>query len=180
MSSDATEDYEVDVAPLPVRSTSIRIEDDRISSPSFQLNPQVQLLNQHGKIQQLDQPRQLERLCPSVETRQLVKMLHNAELPTSATAEEMLQLLQDAFLPIPEFNYQRDKPSHAWIKGAIDNKALHKLLMHLCAETERVMRSEPMLMQFDSTPAYVMGDLHGNYKDLMQVCVLYPSFCSSR
>lgn len=169
MSSDVTDDYEVDVAPLIARSKTIHIEDEP-SAPTehFQLNPHVQLLTQQGKVQSLNQPRQLERLCPSVETRQLVKMLNNAETPSSATAEEVLAHLHDSFLPIPEFAYQKDKPSHAWEKGAIDNKSLHKLLMRLCAETEKMLRSEPMVLQFDGNPAYVMGDLHGNYKDLMQ------------
>ena len=170
MSSEtSTDDYEVDVAPLPQRSKTIRIEDEP-SAPAFQLNPKVQLLNQHGRLQSLSQPRQLERMCPSVETRQLVKMLNNAELPSSATAEAVLGHLRDSFHPIPEFAYHRDKPSHAWDKDGIDPKSWFKLLMELCSETEKLLRSEPMVLQFDSNPAYVMGDLHGNYKDLMQVC----------
>jgi hypothetical protein len=99
-------------------------------------------------------------------------MLNHAELPSSATAEDVLSHLRDSFLPIEDYNYQHDRPSHAWAKGAassIDTKALHKLLMQLCTETERALKTEPMVLHFDSTPAYVMGDLHGNYKDLMNV-----------
>lgn len=186
MSSETSlDDYEVDVAPMPVRSKSIWIEDDhhhreeapRGGSPTFQLNPKVQFLTQHGKVQSLHGPRQLERLCPSVESRQLVKMLHNAELPPSATAEEVLTLLRDSFNPIAEFAYQHNKPSHAWAKGAIETKALHRLLMELCKETERILHTEPMLLHFDANPAYVLGDVHGNYKDLMQVsCIQLCDF----
>lgn len=40
------------------------------------------------------------------------------------------------------------------------------ILKLLLLQVKELLEAEPMLLEFDASPAYVLGDIHGNYKDL--------------
>ena len=79
----------------------------------------------------------------------------------SQTALKVLHLLKEFFVEVPGYKYELGAISHKWAKV----KGLEpKVLRALAGECERVMAAEPTLLRIDP-PVYVIGDLHGNFKD---------------
>lgn len=85
----------------------------------------------------------------------------DAAAKESQTALKVLHLLKEFFVEIPGYKYELGAVSHKWgkVRGLEP-----KLLRTLAGECERVMAAEPTLLRLEP-PVYVIGDLHGNFKD---------------
>ena len=74
-------------------------------------------------------------------------------------------MLSQSFQEVPHYNYEPGSHSHEWsTKSAI--KAFQQKLIPLCQAVGKVLKADEMVVKIKS-PSYVLGDLHGNYKDLM-------------
>jgi diadenosine tetraphosphatase ApaH/serine/threonine PP2A family protein phosphatase len=56
------------------------------------------------------------------------------------------------------------KPAFSW--GAVDMDSVARCFMELCSKAVDIFSSEPRLLEV-SSPTYVLGDLHGNFHDLL-------------
>jgi diadenosine tetraphosphatase ApaH/serine/threonine PP2A family protein phosphatase len=79
----------------------------------------------------------------------------------------VLRLLERHFRELPgPFQYKGQQPSHEWDRDGPADKGLPpKLLARLCAESCQLLIQEPAMVR-PAEPCYVLGDLHGNYRDL--------------
>jgi len=84
--------------------------------------------------------------------------------PEIQNAKAVLALLARAFTEIEGYDYSVQAPSHKW-KSKKDLKEFQELLSPLCKAAKEVLEKDKMLVKLTS-PCYVLGDLHGNYKDL--------------
>ncbi|XP_066972863.1 uncharacterized protein [Macrobrachium rosenbergii] len=57
-----------------------------------------------------------------------------------------------------------NKPAFDW--GEVDLAKLSQYIITLCSATKELMESEPRLLKL-SSPCYILGDIHGNYRDLV-------------
>ncbi|XP_025091130.1 uncharacterized protein LOC112562232 isoform X2 [Pomacea canaliculata] len=59
---------------------------------------------------------------------------------------------------------EKHKPAFDW--GQVDRSALARCLLTLCQQVREVLMDEPRLIKIRS-PTYILGDIHGNYCDLV-------------
>lgn len=79
----------------------------------------------------------------------------------SECALKILHLLKECFVEIGSYKYEVGLPSHKWVKVAgLDTK----LLLQLASDSAQVIKEDPTLVRLEP-PVYVVGDLHGNFKD---------------
>lgn len=83
------------------------------------------------------------------------------ERQPSPTARKVLHLLKDFFVEIKSYRYEVGRNSNKWngVRGIAGAD-----LARIAAEAQSIMAAEPTLLRLDP-PVYVIGDLHGNYKD---------------
>jgi len=81
--------------------------------------------------------------------------------PKSEAAVKIHRLLKEHFVEIPTYRYEVGMPSHKW-NGVMGLDA--RLLFTVADECMKIMAKEPTLLRLEP-PVYVIGDLHGNYKD---------------
>nr|XP_045624090.1 uncharacterized protein LOC123774031 isoform X2 [Procambarus clarkii] len=63
------------------------------------------------------------------------------------------------------FEHQKkDKPALNW--GEVDMIKLGQYIISLCSATKELFENESRLLRL-ATPCYILGDLHGNYQDLI-------------
>eukprot|EP00727_Mastigamoeba_balamuthi_P013613 m51a1_g8875 putative serine threonine protein (621) ;mRNA; f:620496-624118 len=93
--------------------------------------------------------------------------LRDAERPVwkgSDIAMRIHYLLKEHFVEIAGYKYEVGAPSHRWTGVIGGLSAPH--LMHIANECNALMKDEPTLLRIKA-PVYVIGDLHGNYKDFV-------------
>lgn len=77
---------------------------------------------------------------------------------------EMLTGLRYFERTIKGSNEKASKEAFDW--GKVDKSALARCLLSLCHQVELLLREEPRLLRL-SSPTYILGDLHGNFHDLV-------------
>jgi len=91
----------------------------------------------------------------------LLQNERNAGNTQSEAAFRIHSLLKQYFVEIPTYHYEVGMPSHKW-NGVMGLDA--RLLFTVADECMKIMAKEPTLLRLEP-PVYVIGDLHGNYKD---------------
>ena len=56
------------------------------------------------------------------------------------------------------------KEALMWTSSSIAN--LSRSIVNLCKEVREIIKSEPRCLKL-SSPCYILGDIHGNYQDLI-------------
>jgi len=91
----------------------------------------------------------------------LLQNERNVARPRSEAAYRIHELLKKNFVEIPTYRYEVGMPSHKW-NGVMGLDA--RLLFTIADECMKIMAKEPTLLRLEP-PVYVIGDLHGNFKD---------------
>mmetsp|Transcript_15027 Transcript_15027/g.25841 ORF Transcript_15027/g.25841 Transcript_15027/m.25841 type:complete len:490 (+) Transcript_15027:6-1475(+) len=109
---------------------------------------------------------------PTARHRPTERCWHELRLGTnvdtmSDVGQGVLRLLDRYFLEKPgRYRYKPGETSHEWDShGPCPDGIPAKLLAQLCLEACKVLKNDAPLVRM-SQPTYVLGDLHGNYKDL--------------
>jgi len=105
----------------------------------------------------------LARTCSVRSVSRVVKRCKKSR--SERMASKVLHLLQAYFTAKTSYSYQASKPSHVW-SSKKRHKEFMRLVGPLCSAVVPVLARDATLVSLDS-PVYVLGDLHGNYKDLM-------------
>jgi protein phosphatase len=91
----------------------------------------------------------------------------NAPLsPQPGQATHVMHYIMDVFAKKNNFSHEDDP---TYVEG------LARTLISLCSEVERIVKEEPAHPTVTS-PAYVFGDIHGNFKDLHYFCTQLINF----
>ena len=102
-----------------------------------------------------------EQLKASEATMSRLMAQMQEERRPSPVARKVLHLLKEFFVEIKSYRYEVGRNSNKWngVRGIAGSD-----LEAIAAECGRVMGAEPTLLRIDP-PVYVIGDLHGNFKD---------------
>jgi diadenosine tetraphosphatase ApaH/serine/threonine PP2A family protein phosphatase len=101
------------------------------------------------------------RLLGSVDS--LANMLHKKKLGKVDVPTTVIDILRDCFVMLEQYNYEWDQPSHEWVSNKLQ---FLELIEPLCKMVKEILMKEPILVATTS-PSYILGDLHANFKDLM-------------
>ena len=126
----------------------------------------VNFVDQFGSVS-MESP---ENFTKSRETFHELKALQNNSsygdlkqpLPLGA---HILDLLKKHFVPIPDYTYAENMPSHQWNNEQALSEFITKLPI-LFEKVSTIVSLDRTLLRLKQ-PAYVLGDIHGNYKDLL-------------
>eukprot|EP00055_Hartaetosiga_balthica_P004796 m.13111 g.13111 ORF g.13111 m.13111 type:complete len:579 (+) comp4110_c0_seq1:320-2056(+) len=83
-------------------------------------------------------------------------------------AIRVMECLEYCLPVVQNYSYQAFSHSHVWCKDAANHdylKEFFSLLPALCAAAIRVLKQDDMVLDLQA-PCYVLGDLHGNLRDL--------------
>jgi uncharacterized protein YheU (UPF0270 family) len=84
--------------------------------------------------------------------------------PGEVVGKNVLRILNQSFVAREDYDYAQKEASHEWkSKEAVQELRTH--VMELCKEATETLKSDAMLLRL-SAPVYILGDLHGNYRDL--------------
>eukprot|EP01095_Lingulamoeba_sp_RSL-Kostka_P015373 TRINITY_DN705_c0_g1_i1.p1 TRINITY_DN705_c0_g1~~TRINITY_DN705_c0_g1_i1.p1 ORF type:complete len:432 (-),score=115.93 TRINITY_DN705_c0_g1_i1:323-1618(-) len=79
-------------------------------------------------------------------------------------AKNILKKLKTKLFPVEDYNYEYAEISHQW-DSRKDITYIQNNIIKLCEATKEILKQDDMLIKLQS-PCYILGDLHGNYKDL--------------
>lgn len=84
----------------------------------------------------------------------------------SASVEVVLNALKYFSSNVAIFSKKKggDKPKFSWDNAPMNTFA--EALIQICGQLEKMLCQEPRCLAIES-PAYVLGDLHGNFEDLI-------------
>ncbi|EGD78643.1 serine/threonine-protein phosphatase [Salpingoeca rosetta] len=103
--------------------------------------------------------------------QEIASRIRDHKATGGAIKEVALQAMTclEYFLPVVvPYHYETAKPSHMWTTDDTSTnycKELFTLLPALCAAATQCLQNDDMLVEL-SSPCYVLGDLHGNFRDL--------------
>lgn len=95
----------------------------------------------------------------------IMKQKVKEETEEHSLARRCLHLLATSFTPREDYDYDPSEASHEWASKK-DIKEFQALLAPLCVAAKKDLEKDDMILSLPA-PCYVLGDLHGNYKDLM-------------
>ncbi|KAH3744389.1 serine/threonine-protein phosphatase [Pelomyxa schiedti] len=135
------------------------------ASPMYQLCPRVAELAPGGVVQL--KPLTEKTLANSVASLAMIDRVSStarAETPGKIAAREIIAKLQTKFVEVTNYNYEQFRPSHRW-DPPTECLTVQQIIA-VIDETIAILQTEPTLLRH-KPPIYVLGDLHGNYKDLV-------------
>eukprot|EP01125_Pyxidicula_operculata_P012266 TRINITY_DN4026_c0_g1_i1.p1 TRINITY_DN4026_c0_g1~~TRINITY_DN4026_c0_g1_i1.p1 ORF type:complete len:369 (+),score=71.27 TRINITY_DN4026_c0_g1_i1:39-1145(+) len=149
------------------------IENQSIHVPSIEIFPTESMVKFNPYIRDLDKQGGVisrDAIANNMSTSGLTKAnIQNwknqhgpAVKASSQTGHEMWSLLRSHFKCVEDPS--PDLPTHEWSSDAHKTKFI-KLLEPLCVSTIEFLKKDKMLLEIP-TPAYILGDLHGSYRDL--------------
>ncbi|KAH3743470.1 serine/threonine-protein phosphatase [Pelomyxa schiedti] len=94
--------------------------------------------------------------------KDLARIPDSTDVPAAQLASKIINYHLEHFQEYDDFDYDSDDPSHEWMA---DRPAVSDLIQ-LVDYGINVLKKEPALLKHRS-PVTVLGDLHGNFKDLM-------------
>ncbi|KAH3757704.1 serine/threonine protein phosphatase [Pelomyxa schiedti] len=133
--------------------------------PTYQLSPRVAELLPGGAVQL--RPLAEKTLASSVASLAMIDRVSStarAETPGKIAAREIIAKLHTKFVEVSSYNYEQFHPSHRW-EPPTECITVQQLIV-VIEETIAILQNEPTLLR-QKPPVYVLGDLHGNYKDLV-------------
>lgn len=89
------------------------------------------------------------------------------------TANKVLEQIKSEFVEISDYNYEPGTPSHRFLHNVFHFFTLTRwksqciplnLLLDVISSATAILKTEHTLLHISSPPAYVIGDLHGNFK----------------
>lgn len=94
----------------------------------------------------------------------LMMKLSISAFDRAGTCNRLLRSIRTLYNDNKDTYHLRKKDSYHW--GSVDKLAFIDSLIQVCELVRKIFLSEPRLM-FVASPVYVMGDLHGNFGDLL-------------
>lgn len=94
----------------------------------------------------------------------ILPVLNTVIVPQKSRSHEMLSGLRYFEHTLKDNGRGHPKSPFSW--GAVDMVSVAKCFMELCARASDVFSNEARLLEIAS-PCYVLGDLHGNFHDLV-------------
>eukprot|EP01105_Mastigella_eilhardi_P009469 TRINITY_DN2232_c0_g1_i2.p1 TRINITY_DN2232_c0_g1~~TRINITY_DN2232_c0_g1_i2.p1 ORF type:complete len:569 (-),score=144.56 TRINITY_DN2232_c0_g1_i2:611-2296(-) len=144
------------LSPLPTRTVNSIHSPHQIKN--YVISPHLNEITQKGTVTKTSIRPSLTRSFASLQTLQSA---NTKEPQGSKAAQVILHLLHTQFEELRDYTYMVDQPSHQWKEAPIPYAFLEEVVT---AATDIFCR-EPALL-FHKPPVYVIGDLHGNFKDL--------------
>lgn len=167
----------------PILLGPIEVSTRHPSAGKKKLSVKYRELDNHGCVishdylagMQPDTPgrvdRQMSKNTELVMRTQIAKEVKAHVKAGSKSKEVALEVLHslEYFLPIfQSYHYHGNLPSHHWAtddQGTSYQANFYANLLGLCDAAKEVLVRDDMVVELES-PTYVLGDLHGNFRDL--------------
>lgn len=152
----------------------------RASGERVRLSAKFRELDRYGCVRRHDYlpgltpgsvDRQHSKNTGLVMKQEIAARIRDHKASNGATKEVALQVMAclEYFLPtVVPYHYETAKPSHVWATDERHTNYMREmftLLPALCAAATQALQNDDMLVKLEA-PCYVLGDLHGNFRDL--------------